>query len=112
MKDYLDVLVISASRIFKTGDIKCCQIKPIPFKPGYPVDLDNFEGRSNLIEEFIKYLKQTEFGIHQHFLIKGKRGMGKSSFAQYIAYIAEKNIILLQFIFTMMVYMILKRLSN
>ena len=65
--------------------------KPIPFKPGYPVDPENFEGRVELIEESLNYLKQAEFGIPQHFFINGKRGMGKSSFAKYIAFMAEKK---------------------
>jgi len=63
-----------------------------PFLPGYPIYPSNFVGRRKDVETVLRYLPRViRQGIPEHFFITGKRGMGKTSFVQYSASIAEKE---------------------
>ena len=61
------------------------------FQPGQPVSPDRFEGREDIIEEILKYFPAVKSGNPQHFFITGKRGMGKTSLANYISDFARNN---------------------
>lgn len=63
-----------------------------PFEPGRPVSPSNFKGRRNDCMKIIRYIPGViKSGIPEHFFITGKRGMGKTSFIQYVSRIAEDN---------------------
>lgn len=63
-----------------------------PFEPGRPVSPSNFKGRRNDCIKIIRYLQGViKYGTPEHFFITGKRGMGKTSFIQYVSRIAEDN---------------------
>ena len=63
-----------------------------PFEPGRPVSPSNFKGRRNDCIKIIRYLSGViRNGLPEHFFITGKRGMGKTSFVQYVSSIAEDN---------------------
>ena len=63
-----------------------------PFLPGYPIYPSNFVGRKKDVETILRYLPRViQQGIPEHFFVTGKRGMGKTSFVQYVANIAEKD---------------------
>lgn len=63
-----------------------------PFEPGRPVSPSNFKGRRNDCIKIIRYIPGViKSGIPEHFFITGKRGMGKTSFIQYVSRIAEDN---------------------
>lgn len=65
--------------------------KESPFQPGDPVKPEYFEGRKQLIEEYLLFLNQSTYGNPQHLFINGKRGMGKSSFADYLISCAKNR---------------------
>ena len=61
-----------------------------PFEPGRPVSHSNFKGRRKDCIKIIRYLPGViKNGVPEHFFITGKRGMGKTSFIQYVSRIAE-----------------------
>ena len=62
-----------------------------PFEPGVPVSPEYFKGRSNIIEEIIRYFPAISLGRPQHFFIMGKRGFGKSSLAKYVLNYAKND---------------------
>ena len=63
-----------------------------PFEPGRPVSPSNFKGRRNDCIKIIRYLPTLiKNGRPEHFFITGKRGMGKTSFVQFVSSIAEDN---------------------
>ncbi|MCL2114718.1 MAG: ATP-binding protein [Methanobrevibacter sp.] len=62
-----------------------------PFQPESPVKPENFEGRKEIIDKNLPFLRQSASGRPTHFLIKGKRGMGKTSLAEFFNNIAEKE---------------------
>ncbi len=66
-------------------------IKESLFQPGQPVSPDRFKGREDIINEIIKYFPSINSGNPHHFFILGKRGMGKTSLANFISDIAYKN---------------------
>lgn len=61
------------------------------FQPGQPVSPDRFEGRKDIIKDILKYFPAVKSGNPQHFFITGKRGMGKTSLANYISDFARNN---------------------
>ena len=61
------------------------------FQPGQPVSPDRFKGREDIIEDILKYFPSVKSGNPQHFFITGKRGMGKTSLANYISGFAKNN---------------------
>jgi len=62
-----------------------------PFCPGQPVSQDFFIGRSKEIERIIRDIKQVEHGKMKAVFVSGEYGIGKSSFAGFLRYYAEKN---------------------
>ena len=61
-----------------------------PFEPGRPVSPSNFKGRRKDCIKIIRYLPGViKNGVPEHFFITGKRGMGKTSFIQYVSRIGE-----------------------
>ena len=67
------------------------QIRESLFQPGQPVSPDRFKGREDIINEIIKYFPSINSGNPQHFFITGKRGIGKTSLANFISDVANKN---------------------
>lgn len=62
-----------------------------PFSPGKPVPLELFVGRENKLEELVHYMKQSSLGKQENVFVIGNRGIGKSSLANYLKSIAEKE---------------------
>jgi len=62
-----------------------------PFTPGKPVPLELFVGRENKLEELIHYMKQSSSGKQENVFLIGNRGIGKSSLANFLRSIAEKE---------------------
>ena len=63
-----------------------------PFLPGHPVSQDYFIGRKDEVNKLVRYLPRViEKGLPEHFFIVGKRGMGKTSFINYISNIANEK---------------------
>jgi Cdc6-like AAA superfamily ATPase len=63
--------------------------KKSPFQPEMPVSPEKFEGREEIIEKNLPFIYQSLQGHPTHFFIKGKRGMGKTSLADYFKNMAE-----------------------
>ena len=61
------------------------------FQPGQPVSADRFKGREEVIQEVLKYFPAVRHGNPQHFFVMGKRGMGKTSLANFISDYVSKN---------------------
>jgi len=57
-----------------------------PFTPGNPVPVELFVGRTNQINEILKYVRQTSFGKQENVFLSGERGIGKSSLAAFLRY--------------------------
>jgi len=57
-----------------------------PFTPGNPVPVELFVGRSEQIQELIRYVKQTRSGRAENVFLAGDRGIGKSSLASFLRY--------------------------
>ena len=63
-----------------------------PFDPGHPVSPEKFKGRQEDVTKILRYIpKIINQGRAEHFFITGKRGMGKTSFVDYISKIVEEN---------------------
>ena len=56
-----------------------------PFMPSNPVLPDKFKGRSEDITKVLRYMPSIKNGRQRYFFVTGKRGMGKTSFARFIA---------------------------
>ncbi len=65
--------------------------KESPFSPGKPVSVEYFVARSEEIQRLDRAVKQTKGGSNQNLFIMGERGIGKSSLAGIIHYLAEKE---------------------
>lgn len=65
--------------------------KESPFTPGKPVPVDYFMARHNEIERLERTIRQTASGRNENVFITGQRGIGKSSLAMFIRYLAEKE---------------------
>ena len=65
--------------------------KESPFQPGSPVSPKTFKGRNDIIEDIAKYMPSVTHGTAQHFFITGKRGMGKTSLANYLIDLFERK---------------------
>lgn len=63
-----------------------------PFDPGHPVSPEKFKGRQDDVKKILRYIpKIINQKRPEHFFITGKRGMGKTSFVDYISKIVEEN---------------------
>jgi len=62
-----------------------------PFTPGSPVPVELFVGRVKEIEEVLRYLRQSSSGRQENVFLSGERGIGKSSFVDYLCSIATKD---------------------
>lgn len=70
------------------ADIKT---KESPFSPGRPVQPEYFVARIKEIQRLERAVKQTISGRNENVFISGQRGIGKSSLAGFIKYLAEKE---------------------
>lgn len=55
-----------------------------PFTPGNPVPVELFVGRSEQINELLRYMRQTSKGKQENIFLTGERGIGKSSLASFL----------------------------
>lgn len=62
-----------------------------PFTPGKPVDAEFFTGRKEQVEELLAMVRAAKKRGLQVGWISGERGMGKSSLASFIGYLAERD---------------------
>ena len=65
--------------------------KESPFTPGKPVPIEYFVARIKEIERLERAIKQTSSSRNENIFITGERGIGKSSLAGFIRYLAEKE---------------------
>ena len=52
---------------------------------------DRFKGREDILKDIFKYFPSVNNGNVKHFFIIEKRGMGKTSLANFISEFGEKN---------------------
>jgi AAA+ ATPase superfamily predicted ATPase len=62
-----------------------------PFTPGRPVPVEFFIGRLQEIERVLRSVRQVAAGKQENIFLTGERGMGKSSLAAFVRYLAEKE---------------------
>lgn len=63
-----------------------------PFDPRHPVSPEKFKGRQDDVKKILMYIpKIINQKRPEHFFITGKKGMGKTSFVNYISKIVEEN---------------------
>jgi AAA ATPase domain len=62
-----------------------------PFTPGNPVPVELFVGRETQIEEILRYARQACAGRLENIFLTGDRGIGKSSLAQFIKELSQKD---------------------
>lgn len=61
-----------------------------PFEPWRPVSPENFKGRLKDRDKILRRIPPViKHGRAEHFFITGKRGMGKTSFINYVSRMAE-----------------------
>jgi hypothetical protein len=65
--------------------------KESPFSPGRPVQPEYFVARKREIQRLERAIRQTVSGRNENTFIAGQRGVGKSSLAGFIRFIAEKE---------------------
>ncbi|MEW6102748.1 MAG: BREX system ATP-binding domain-containing protein [bacterium] len=65
--------------------------KESPFTPGRPVPIEYFIARIKEIERLERAIKQASSGRNENIFIMGERGIGKSSLAGFIRYVAQKD---------------------
>lgn len=62
-----------------------------PFYPGQPVPVELFVGRDREIQRVTRALSQVALGKPQAVFVTGEYGIGKSSLAGFIRFLAEKQ---------------------
>ncbi len=67
------------------------RFKESPFSPGKPVSVEYFVARIKEIKRAERAIKQASSGRNENLFITGERGIGKSSLAGFIRYLAEKK---------------------
>jgi len=67
------------------------EIKESPFTLGRPVPIEYFVARTEQIKRLERSISQTALGKNENIFISGERGIGKSSLASFIKYLAEKE---------------------
>ena len=65
--------------------------KESPFSPGRPVPVEYFVARQKEIERLERAIRQAASGRNENIFITGARGIGKSSLAGFVRYLAEKD---------------------
>jgi hypothetical protein len=65
--------------------------KESPFTPGRPVQPEYFVARIGEIQRLERAIRQTVSGRNENIFITGERGIGKSSLARFVRYLAEKE---------------------
>lgn len=65
--------------------------KESPFTPGRPVQPEYFVARIKEIQRLDRSIRQTVSGRNENVFITGQRGIGKSSLAGFVRYLAEKE---------------------
>jgi hypothetical protein len=66
-----------------------------PFTPGSPVPVELFVGRTEQIEEILRYVNQAASGKQENVFLEGDRGIGKSSLAFFLrSLVADRENIL------------------
>ncbi len=65
--------------------------KESPFSPGKPVQAEYFVARSSEIQSLERRIRQASSGRNENIFITGERGIGKSSLAGFIRYLAERE---------------------
>lgn len=65
--------------------------KESPFTPGRPVPIEYFIARLKEITRLERAVKQASSGRNENIFILGERGIGKSSLASFVRYLAEKE---------------------
>lgn len=65
--------------------------KESPFSPGRPVQPEYFVARIAEIQRLERAIRQTLAGRNENIFITGERGIGKSSLARFVRYVAEKE---------------------
>ncbi len=62
-----------------------------PFSPGRPVPLEMFVGRKAEIDQILRAAGQVVAGKQENVFVTGEYGIGKSSFASLVRFVAEKK---------------------
>jgi len=62
-----------------------------PFSPGRPVPLELFVGREKEIKRILLAARQVAAGKQENVFVTGEYGIGKSSVASYVRFVAEKQ---------------------
>ena len=62
-----------------------------PFTPGRPVPVEFFVGRLLEIDRMVRSVRQVAQGKQENLFLAGERGIGKSSLAAFVRYLAEKD---------------------
>ncbi len=65
--------------------------KESPFSPGRPVPVEYFVARYEEVQRLKRAIRQTVSGRNENIFITGQRGIGKSSLAGFIRFLAEKE---------------------
>jgi AAA+ ATPase superfamily predicted ATPase len=67
------------------------KIKESPFSPGKPVPIEYFIARIDEIKRLERSISKVSSGRNENVFITGERGIGKSSLAGFVRYLAEKE---------------------
>lgn len=63
-----------------------------PFQPGKPVSPHYFKGRYSSIQKILRYYNNARHNDVQHFFLTGKKGIGKTSLAEFVKqYLEDKG---------------------
>lgn len=62
-----------------------------PFTPGLPVPVDFFTGRRGEVHHLLERVKAATAGKLEVAFITGERGIGKSSLASFVRFVAERD---------------------
>ena len=68
------------------------EYKESPFYPGKPVPTEYFVAREQEINEIMRIIQQSSRGRNESIFIQGERGIGKSSLADFILFLAERKL--------------------
>ncbi len=62
-----------------------------PFTPGVPVPIDFFVGRRTEIERLVQSVREVGGGKQRNVFLAGERGIGKSSLARVVRFLARRD---------------------